>query len=88
MATGLKLVINFMIISLHLPKAAASGFLSSLESCYGNKLQLDYSDSPINTSSAKRKSNALTMCLINGVKSQSKKTYTRTFHYFLIGLRE
>jgi hypothetical protein len=58
-----------MLISLHLPKTAGSSFFASLKDHYGNHLLRDYADLPINTPVLKRNGNALTRCIVNGVKS-------------------
>ena len=44
-----------MIISIHLPKTAGTSFIKTLESLCKGKVMKDYSDRPLNRSSAERK---------------------------------
>lgn len=57
-----------MIISVHLPKTAGTSFIKTLKLVYGNKLMVDYADTPINTTPFKRKATAFTKNIKNRFK--------------------
>jgi hypothetical protein len=67
-----------------MPKTAGSSFLPSLEEHYGSSLLKDYSDIPINTSTIKRNSNALKMCILNGIQP---KVNIRCIHGYFLPLK-
>lgn len=58
-----------MLVSLHMPKTAGESFFNSLKDYYGDQVQRDYEDKPINTPVLRRNSNALKMCVLNALKS-------------------
>lgn len=55
-----------MLVSVHLPKTAGTSFLLTLEAHFGQRLLKDYGDRPINKSSFRRNSHALSCCVRNG----------------------
>jgi hypothetical protein len=57
-----------MIISVHLPKTAGTSFAAALERNFGDALQRDYADIPVNTPPYERNKAALQNCLANAEK--------------------
>ena len=57
------------LISLHMPKAAGTSFVRSLEDHFGQALLRDYEDLLINTPPLKRRTRALVGCILNSMRS-------------------